>query len=54
MLIMFSFAALTEILQEEMHFGRAMEFMDVVADTVGSAFGGIVYLLLKRIKKTTV
>jgi len=50
MLFMFSFAVITEILQEKMQLGRAMEIMDIVADTVGAFFGGLTYLCIKYIK----
>ncbi|WP_244614399.1 VanZ family protein [Elizabethkingia argenteiflava] len=44
--ILMSFAVLTEILQDEMHMGRAMEFLDVVADTLGFLAGYALYRLL--------
>jgi len=50
MLVMFSFAVITEILQEKMQLGRAMEVMDLVADTIGSFIGGLAYIYLKRRK----
>ncbi|AKH95725.1 VanZ family protein [Elizabethkingia anophelis] len=46
--IMLCFAFLTEILQDEMHLGRAMEGLDVVADTVGALIGYLVYQFLFR------
>ncbi|MCT4049424.1 VanZ family protein [Elizabethkingia anophelis] len=46
--IMLCFGFLTEILQDEMHLGRAMEGLDVVADTVGALIGYLVYQLLFR------
>jgi len=33
--IILIYAFLTEILQEEMHLGRSMETLDIVADTIG-------------------
>ncbi|AIL47188.1 hypothetical protein BD94_3413 [Elizabethkingia anophelis NUHP1] len=45
---MLCFAFLTEILQDEMHLGRAMEGLDVVADTVGALIGYLVYQFLFR------
>ncbi|MCL1676580.1 VanZ family protein [Elizabethkingia meningoseptica] len=46
--IMLCFAFLTEILQDEMHLGRAMEAMDVVADTIGALIGYLAYLIFSR------
>ncbi|MCL1658093.1 MULTISPECIES: VanZ family protein [Elizabethkingia] len=46
--IMLCFAFLTEILQDEMHLGRAMEGLDVVADTVGALIGYLAYQFLFR------
>ncbi|MCT3674748.1 VanZ family protein [Elizabethkingia anophelis] len=46
--IMLCFGFLTEILQDEMHLGRAMEGLDVVADTVGALIGYLVYQFLFR------
>ncbi|MCT4331236.1 VanZ family protein [Elizabethkingia anophelis] len=46
--IMLCFAFLTEILQDEMHLGRAMEGLDVLADTVGALIGYLVYQFLFR------
>ncbi|HAY3536562.1 VanZ family protein [Elizabethkingia anophelis] len=46
--IMLCFGFLTEILQDEMHLGRAMEGLDIVADTVGALIGYLVYQFLFR------
>ncbi|MCT3763621.1 VanZ family protein [Elizabethkingia anophelis] len=46
--IMLCFGFLIEILQDEMHLGRAMEGLDVVADTVGALIGYLVYQFLFR------
>ncbi|AQX83533.1 VanZ family protein [Elizabethkingia bruuniana] len=49
--IMLCFAFLTEILQDEMRLGRAMEGLDVVADTTGALIGYLAYLFLfKRLQ----
>ena len=49
--IMLCFAFLTEILQDEMRLGRAMEGLDVVADTTGALIGYLAYLFLfKRVQ----
>ncbi len=41
------YAFLTEILQEEMHLGRSMEFYDIIADTTGVLLG---FYLFNKIK----
>lgn len=47
--IILIYAFLTEILQEEMGFGRSMETLDVIADTVGCLIGYYIYkLFIKR------
>lgn len=47
--IMLIYAFLTEILQEEMHLGRSMETLDIVADTIGCLAGYYIYkVLVKR------
>jgi glycopeptide antibiotics resistance protein len=46
--IILIYAFLTEILQEEMHMGRSMEFLDIVADTAGCLTGYYIYKVLKR------
>jgi VanZ family protein len=45
--IMLIYAFLTEILQEEMHLGRSMETLDIIADTIGVFIG---YFFFKKIK----
>lgn len=45
--IMLCYAFLTEILQDEMHLGRGMEFFDVVADVLGCLIG---YFIFKKAK----
>ena len=45
--IMLSYAIITEILQDEMHFGRSLETLDLLADTLGVLAG---YFLFKKIK----
>ena len=45
--IMLIYAFLTEILQEEMHLGRSMEFYDIIADTTGVLLG---FYLFNKIK----
>ena len=45
--IMLIYAFLTEILQEEMHLGRSMETLDIIADTIGIFIG---YFFFKKIK----
>ncbi|WP_410470245.1 VanZ family protein [Chryseobacterium sp. FH2] len=47
--IILIYAFLTEILQEEMGFGRSMETLDIVADTIGCLIGYYIYkILVKR------
>jgi VanZ family protein len=47
--IILIYAFLTEILQEEMHMGRSMESLDIVADVIGCLLGYYVYkVLVKR------
>lgn len=41
--IILIYAFLTEILQEEMGFGRSMEILDIVADTLGCLLGYYIY-----------
>lgn len=43
--IMLIYAFLTEILQEEMHLGRSMEALDILADTIGVLIG---YYIFKK------
>ncbi|WP_292009244.1 VanZ family protein [Chryseobacterium sp.] len=47
--IILIYAFLTEILQEEMHLGRSMETLDIVADIIGCLAGYYIYkMLIKR------
>lgn len=48
-LITVLYALLTEMLQEIMHWGRSMEALDLLADTIGLIVGHTIY---KYIKKT--
>lgn len=41
--IMLIYAFATEILQEEMNLGRSLEFLDLIADTVGVVLGYFLY-----------
>lgn len=45
--VMLIYAFLTEILQEEMNFGRSAEFFDLIADTTGFLLG---YFFVKKIQ----
>lgn len=47
--IMMIYAILTEILQEEMHLGRSLEFLYLVADTFGVLIG---YFIFKKLQRT--
>lgn len=46
--IMLIYAFLTEILQDEMHLGRSMETLDVIADFLGVVIGYYVFKKLKQ------
>lgn len=46
--IILIYAFLTEILQEEMHLGRSMETLDIIADTIGSLVGYSIYKALQK------
>lgn len=47
--IILIYAFLTEIFQDEMHLGRSMETLDIVADTIGCVLGYFIYkVLIKR------
>ena len=46
--IMLIYGFATEILQDELEWGRSSEFLDIVADTVGVIIG---YLLFKKAKQ---
>ena len=48
--IMMIYGLLTEILQDEMHWGRSLEGLDFVADTVGVLIGYFVYQKIKALK----
>ena len=43
------YSLLTEILQDEMQLGRSLEFLDLVADTIGFLLGYFAFLRLKRV-----
>ncbi|WP_367174832.1 VanZ family protein [uncultured Chryseobacterium sp.] len=45
--IMLAYAFLTEILQDEMHWGRSSEILDILADTIGVLIG---YYLFYKVK----
>jgi len=45
---MLIYAFLTEILQDEMHLGRSMETLDILADTIGVIVG---YYIFKKIQQ---
>ena len=47
--IMIIYALFTEILQDEMHLGRSLEFLDLVADTVGVLIGYFIFKKLEHI-----
>ena len=47
--ILLNYSLLTEILQDEMQWGRSLEFLDLVADTIGFLLGYLVFLRLKRV-----
>ena len=47
--ILLIYSLLTEILQDEMQWGRSLEFLDLVADTTGFLLGYLVFLRLKRV-----
>lgn len=47
--IMLIYSILTEILQDEMGFGRSIEALDLVADTIGVIIGYFAFMHLKRI-----
>jgi hypothetical protein len=46
---MIIYGLLTEILQDEMGFGRSLEFLDLAADTVGVLMGYWVFQQLKKV-----
>ena len=47
--IMLIYSILTEILQDAMGFGRSLETLDLVADTIGVLIGYFAFTQLKRI-----
>ena len=47
--IMIIYGLLTEILQDQMGFGRSLEFLDLVADTAGVLMGYWVFQQLKKV-----
>nr|WP_244140860.1 VanZ family protein [Kaistella flava (ex Peng et al. 2021)] len=49
--IMICYGLLTEILQEEMHWGRSLEFLDLVADIIGVLIG---YFIFKKLQRTII
>ncbi len=49
--IMLIYGMLTEILQDEMHFGRSLEGLDLVADTIGILIG---YFIFKKLQRTII
>ena len=49
--IMMLYGMLTEILQDEMHWGRSLEFLDLVADMVGVLIG---YFIFKKFERTII
>ena len=42
-LILVSYALLTEILQDTMNWGRSLEFLDAIADTLGLSLAYYIY-----------
>lgn len=48
--IMLIYGMLTEILQDEMLWGRSLEFLDLVADIIGVLIG---YFVFQKIKNLT-
>ena len=49
--IMIIYGLLTEILQDEMHLGRSLETLDVVADIIGMLIG---YFIFKKLQRTII
>ena len=49
--IMMIYALLTEILQDEMPWGRSLEFLDLVADMIGVLIG---YFFFKKLQRTII
>ncbi|MDY3339355.1 VanZ family protein [Riemerella anatipestifer] len=50
-MIMLSYALLTEILQDEMNYGRSLDVLDLFADTVGVLIGYLMAIAVLRDKK---
>lgn len=48
--IMIIYGLITEILQDEMHWGRSLEGLDLVADTLGVLIG---YFIYRKVKDLT-
>ncbi len=48
--ILLIYSLLTEIAQDEMKLGRSLEFLDLIADTIGFCLGYIAFIKLKRVK----
>lgn len=49
-IITFLYSIITEILQELMDLGRSMEFLDLMADTVGLLIGYYMLIRIERLK----
>lgn len=49
--IMMIYGMLTEILQDEMHLGRSLEGLDLVADLIGVLIG---YFIFKKLQRTII
>ncbi|WP_177169184.1 VanZ family protein [Kaistella antarctica] len=47
--IMAIYGFLTEIMQDEMNFGRSLEALDVLADLIGVLIG---YIIFKKLQRT--
>ncbi|WP_262711462.1 VanZ family protein [Chryseobacterium sp. SNU WT5] len=47
--IMMIYGMLTEILQDEMHWGRSLEGLDLIADMIGVLIGYFIFKKLQRI-----
>ena len=47
--IMLIYALSTEIAQDEMNWGRSLEFMDLIADSLGLFFGYLAFIKLKQV-----
>lgn len=47
--ILLIYSLFTEIAQDEMKWGRSLEFLDLVADTIGFSLGYLAFIQLKRI-----